>query len=239
VRNFFRNKFFIVLIIVTILIAVVALFLNMPSAKVGIIENSLNIVITPIQKLFSGIGYSCSNFFRYFDNIDIIQEENAVLVDKIAELEQKIRELEAMELENERLRKMLGLKETNPELDIISAEIISKDPSNWYNSFTIDKGTSSGLAVNQVVITTDKYLVGRITDIGTTWARVITITDPEHSVGSILSRSRDLCVISGETEMSRSGYCKMSFISKNTNIIIGDYIETSGMGGIYPKGIFI
>ncbi len=238
-RNFFRNKFFIWLLIITILIGGIAVFLNMSSNQTGIMENSVSIVITPVQKLFSGIGYSVSNFFRYFSNIDMLREENSVLAAENAELEQKIRELEGFEVENERLRKMLGLKETNPELDIVSAEIIAKDPSNWYSTFTIDKGTSSGLALNQVVMTTDKYLVGRICDIGTTWAKVITITDPEHSVGSILSRSRDLCVVNGDTELNLSGYCKMSYISKNTNIIIGDYVETSGLGGIYPKGILI
>lgn len=238
-KNFFKNKFFLVLVIATILIGTVSVLINTVFARSNILENSINVVITPIQKLFSGIGYSCSNFFGYFSDVDIIREENDVLNAENAELEQRVRELEALELENERLRKMLGLKETNPELDIVSAEIIAKEPSNWYNSFTIDKGTASGLSINQVVITTDKYLIGRISDIGTNWAKVITITDPEHSVGSILSRSRDLCIISGDTELNSDGYCKMSYMSKNINIIIGDYVETSGLGGIYPKGILI
>lgn len=238
-RNFFRNKYVLILLVATLLLLTAAGFFNTQKIKAGFAEDLAGVVITPIQKLFSTIGYAGTNFWGYFSDIDLLRDENKSLLSEKAELEQKIRDLQGYESENERLRQMLDLKETNPELDIETAEIIARDISGWYNTFTIDKGTSSGLALHQAVITTDKYLVGQIYDVGTTWAKVITITDPESSVGSIISRSRDLGIVEGDAQLNGNGYCKMTYISKNTNLISGDFIETSGMGGIYPKGILI
>lgn len=238
-RNFFRNKYILALLIATVLLLTVAGFFGIRKTKAGFAEDLTGIIVTPIQKLFSTIGYAGTNFLGYFSDIDMLRNENQSLMSEKAELEQKIRDLQGFESENERLRRMLDLKETNPELDVESAEIIARNPDGWYNTFTIDKGTSNGLALNQAVITTDKYLVGQIYDIGTTWAKIITITDPESSVGSIISRSRDLGIVEGDAQLSGNGYCKMTYISKNTNLVSGDFIETSGMGGVYPKGILI
>ena len=89
------------------------------------------------------------------------------------------------------------------------------------------------------MITKGKVLVGRVSDVGTTWAEVTLITDPEHGAGVRIMRSDELAIIEGDGALAKDGNCKLSFISKNSNILVGDTIETSGLGGIYPKGIMV
>ncbi|MBR2452860.1 MAG: rod shape-determining protein MreC [Clostridia bacterium] len=137
------------------------------------------------------------------------------------------------------MRRLLALKAAYPELELDAAEVVSREPSNWYNTFVIDKGAADGVALNQPVISADKALVGRISEVGTTWSRVITLIDPAHSVGAEIVRSGEYGVAEGDSSDSLGGNLRLSFISKNANIIVGDKIMTSGLGGIYPKGLII
>jgi len=82
-------------------------------------------------------------------------------------------------------------------------------------------------------------LVGYISDAGTNWARVTALTDPASAVGASIVRSRDFGIVEGDVILGRRGQTRLAYIARDTNIIIGDYVETSGMGGIFPHGLLI
>ena len=237
--SFFKNKYIISLFLATIICFLTMSIFDVSRPDISVVENVVGVVIFPVQKLFTTIGNWFGGFGAYFVDVNKYREENGKLKTEIQKLNSGARNLEVLEKENERLRKMLNLKEITHEFDLESAEIIGKNPGNWYNTFTIDKGTSSGIAKKQPVISAENALVGYISDVGTNWAKVVGVIDPASSVGAIIVRSRDIGIIEGDVSLTKEGYAKMGYISKNTNIIIGDYIETSGMGGIYPKGILI
>jgi len=237
--NFFKNKYIISLILATVIILLTMAIFDSNRPNISFVENVTGVVITPVQKLFTTVGNWFGGFGTYFADVNKYKKENAQLRAQVREINDGIRNLDVLRNENERLRRMLDLKETNPELDLESAEIVGKSPGNWYNTFTIDKGLAAGIARKQPVITADNALVGYISDVGNTWAKVVGIIDPSAAVGAIVVRSRDIGIAEGDVTLSKEGYAKFGYISKNTNIIIGDYIETSGMGGIYPKGILI
>ncbi len=238
-KKFFKNKVVLLLIIITISVSVILGVINATRTRSTFMENVAMVTVTPVQNCFTWIGSKVTGFFGYFGSIDKLKEENAKLKNENKKLSQKNRRAEGIEKENKELRALLELDEAYPTLSLMAAEVVSRSASNWYENFTIDKGTADGLKIGQGVITTDNVLIGRISDIGSTWARVTTVTDPGHSVGARVVRSGEMAVIEGDSSISDKGQCRLSFISKNSDIVVGDYLETSGLGGLYPKGIEI
>lgn len=238
-KKFFKNRcvfgFVVIVIVFSIIIGIV--HWSNPGTTFG--ENITNVIVTPVQNFFSWIGNGISDFFGYFGDKDELNEEIARLKQENTELKNEIGKNELAMVENKELRGLLGLKEAYPEQELKYAMIIARDPSNWYNTFTIDKGSADGIAVNQPVIAENKTLVGRIVEVGTTWSKVITIFDPEHAVGAVISRSGESGFVEGDADLSLDGYCKLSYISKNSDVVAGDSVMTAGLGGVFPEGLII
>lgn len=238
-KRFIKNRCVLGLVILVLLLSVIIGVVNAINPDVTFVENVVQVVVTPVQKLFTNVGNGVSDFFGYFSDIDKLKGEIKALKKENSQLKEDLNKSEISSRENEELRKLLSLKKAYPELELEAAQIIARDPSNWYNTFTIDKGVVDGINVNQPVISVDRTLVGRISEVGTTWARVITINDPGHSAGAEIVRSGEYGIVEGESSADEGGNCRLSFVSKNANIIVGDKVVTSGMGGIYPKGLTI
>jgi rod shape-determining protein MreC len=120
-----------------------------------------------------------------------------------------------------------------------SATIISWTASNFSSSFTINKGTSSGVDVDDCVITENGYLVGVVTEAGKSSSTVVSIIDTTMSIGAMLYSNSETGVIEGNFELFKQGKLKLSYINNNANVVIGDSVVTSGRGGIYPSGLVI
>ena len=238
-KSFFRNKSAAALITLVIVLGAVIGFINASGIKISFVENVVNVIVTPIQKLITNTGASINNFFGYFSDIDAIKEENEHLKKQNAELNNKIKAIETAEKENESLRSLLGLKKTLTEFETRAAEVVSRDPGNWFSTITVDKGTADGVIVDQPVITNNKALVGRVYEVGSNWSKIITVTDPECSAGALIERSGEYGVTEGDALLEEEGKFKLSYISKNTNLIVGDTLVTSGLGGIFPQGLYI
>ncbi len=238
-KKVFSNKIFIILLTITVATGVMAGVINATKTKSTFIGNVAMVTITPIQNACTWVGRKVTDFFGYFEDMDKIKAENKKLKSENLMLQTDKQKFEQASRENSELRSMLSLSEAYPELELTAAEVVSRNSSNWYEGFVIDKGSADGLKIGQGVITAENVLVGRISDIGSTWAKVTAVTDSGHSVGARIIRSGDLGVVEGDASLSEKGSCRLSFISKNNDIVVGDYLETSGLGGVYPKGIEI
>lgn len=238
-KNLFRTKATLIIIVVIVVLSVLIGVINASKIKVTFIENSINAIITPVQKLITGGKKNIDNFFGYFSDIDAIRSENEKLKKENAKLEGQLKTAQKAEKENETLRNMLGLKKNMTEMNLVSAQIISRDPANWFSTVTIDKGAADGVLVDQAVISSNKALVGRVFEVGSNWSKVITIMDPECSVGALIERSGEYGVTEGDAKLESEGKCKLSYISKISDVLVGDTLVTAGLGGIFPKGISI
>lgn len=237
-HNFFKSKLFTILVIITVIILALSILSTATRNKIPFISDAVGVITTPVQRFFRVMGHSTSNFFDSFRTLSQYRQENEELAKRISELEEKTREYYSVQSENERLRGLLSFSEEHPEYDTVGAEIVAKDTAVWYSSFTINKGTSSGIEKNDVVIT-EKGLVGYIYEVGTTWSKVISIVDSKSSLGGIIERTGDRAIVEGNVEYIDKGACKMTYLSKNATVTAGDFVETSGLGGIYPKGLLI
>ncbi|MBO7208891.1 MAG: rod shape-determining protein MreC [Clostridia bacterium] len=237
-RDLFKNKFFITLIIVTVLFLVLAFVYNSDSVKAPFLKSVIGTVVKPVQSAFTYTTSGIKNFFGNFESIDKLQKENSELKDTINKLNDRLRKIEGMEAENQRLQSLLELKQSNGQFKYVAANIIYKDYGGWYESFTINKGADDGIKKNDAVVTSDG-LVGCVTEVYNDRATVLSIIDSSSSVGATISRTKDNAIVDGDMNLKDKNQCKLSFSSKKSGIIVGDLVETSGLGDVYPKGILI
>lgn len=236
-KRIFTNKIIIFVLIVVLLLTLAAVSHNERS-RVNIISNIVSIPAIPMQKAVSFIDEKISSFFSYFEDVKATKEENEQLKQRLSELEQDVRDIEKLRKENRELRDALNFKNRYEEYDFVGADIIAKDPGNWFDVFTIDRGSKDGIEVNSPVITA-YGLVGRVSKIDAFTSKVVSIIDMDSTVSARLSKSRDLIVVRGDLELRNKGQCRADYIPPDADVLPGDTIETSGMGGIFPKGIII
>ena len=237
-----KKKFIPFILVVAIVIGGVAaakhIFFKESGGKVNFISDAVGIVVSPIQGAFSWVFDNISHIGVYFSNLDRLEKENLQLKKNVLQLQADLSEKEKYEQENERLRGLLDLKTVNKDFDTVGASVIGRDANFSTGIIKIDKGTIDGISKNDVVID-NGGLVGYISAIGTTWANVTTILAPETSVSCILPRTGEIIMLGAELSGSRKNLCKLSYIAADSTISVGEAVETSGEGGIYPEGLFV
>lgn len=236
-RRLLKSKLFIVALVVAGILALAALSAGEGSG-VRVIGNVISIPIAPLQRIISFTAERIGGIFDYFKDVKLTKAENEELLRRVSELEKENRELERLKKENQELRDALNFLDEMESYEPIGCTIIAKDPGNWFEVFTINRGSKDGIEINAPVITA-YGLVGRISDVDLFTAKVTTIIDMDSTVAARVSRSRDIMIVRGDATLKNRGLCRMDYISPDVDIMPGDLIETSGLGGIYPKGIII
>ncbi len=235
---FEKNKFKIIIAAVAFLLVVIIAVSSVTGAKIPVISDTVNFIISPFQKVAVGIYDGIGDFFAMLRSNKNYARENEQLKERIAALEDKIRQNDDYARENDRLRQMLELTQKDTEFEYIAADVTASDMTNWSKTFTIDKGLVDGVEKNCAVITVNG-LVGHVSEVGRTWARVVSIIDSTSSVGATITRLNVNAVVNGDLALSSDSMCVMDYLIKDINVEIGDYVVTSGNGGIYPRGLYI
>ncbi len=232
-----RSKVFIGLIVIITLLVVFGNSIKEDS-KLYFLKNIVSVPLTPFQKAYTFVGDKIGDVSGYFRDLDTLRSEKEELIKRIEYLENTNYELERYKRENENLRELLSIKDSYTAYRQLGANIIAKDPGNWFNSFTIDIGMADKVNTTFPVIT-NRGLVGKVVNSQLNSSTVQTIIDYDSAVSARLSDTHDLVIVRGDLELKSKGLCKMEFTPVDIDINIGDKLETSGLGGIYPKGILI
>lgn len=233
----YKKKTGIVGIVITIVILVILVFVsNMNLESLSYIENIVSTVVMPVQNGLTYLKNKMTGNHAFFADINKLREENETLKNRNTELEEQLREFEIVKNENDTLKEYLSLSEQFSNYETKPAYIINKDFSNYNNVFVINVGEKDGIKPNMTVIS-EKGLVGYVISTTSNTSKVQTIIDTASTVSATLSSSKDNIICKGTLE--ENGALKATFIPTTAGILQGDKIETSGMGGIYPKGIYI
>jgi len=228
-----------VAVVVICLIVVMGVSAN-KSSRLNWLRNILSVPLSPVQRLFTGIGQKVEDGMSFFKDIEAVRRENEELKALVSELRIRNRELESLESKNEELRQALNLKKQFGDYEFLGANIIAVDPGNWFNVFKVDVGERDGVKVDFPVITSSKGLVGRVMSTDLTSSKIVTIIDESSSVAGWISKAGGgHVIVRGDLELKEQGLCRMDYIPLEVDVEVGDIIETSGLGGIYPKGIVI
>lgn len=232
-----KKKTGIVGVIVTIIILIILVVLsNMDTQNMSSAENVIDYLVMPIQNGLTYLKNKISGNDSFFAEVDSLKAENEELKQRNSELEQSLREYEILKAENETLKEYVNLKDKYTDYTTVPASVINRDISNYSDTIVINVGTDDEIETNMTVIS-DKGLVGHVISVTNNTAKVQTIVDTSSSVSSTISTSRDTIIVSGTLE--DNSLLRAIYIPTNATLVQGDNIETSGLGGIYPKGIHI
>ena len=237
-KEFFSRRWLIVVLAAVLLCLVMAIFSALSGGRISPVSNLINMLATPLQKAASSVGTGVSDFYQKLTEYDERKKENESLREQLAESERARRDSENAARENEQLRGALEMKQRDQSLTFESAEVIARGNDNMTATFTLDKGSLSGIAVDQCVITVDG-MVGYISEVGTNWSIVTTVIDTGMEASAIASRTRDVASAEGNFELMKQGKFKLSYLEKDAQLVRGDTVETSGFGGLFPKGIIL
>ena len=176
-NEFFKSTKFKILALLLALVFAFALRSAQTQTAVPMMSQLAGAILTPIQRATAQISYAMNEFLTETFAGARIAEQNEQLVAENADLRSKLVEYERIKIENEQLKNYLEIKERNPDFGFEPALVIARDSSDRFYSFTIDKGRSDGVAVDDPVIT-ESGLVGIVSEVGITHSKVLTILEP-------------------------------------------------------------
>ena len=186
-----------------------------------LLESAIGVVVTPFQDLTTGISSWVDETITASRNKADLKEENTELKNQIADLLEENRRLAMYEAENAKLSALLKIAQRYPDYESVGANVIAKDPGVWYDGFTIDKGTTSDISANMVLIAPEG-LVGKVLESGLTFSKAQSILDSRSSVPAMSVRTGDLGVVKGNYTLSADGLCIMEYIDGDAEILVGD-----------------
>lgn len=206
------------------------------------LENKAGGILAPAQNFFYSISYTISDTLHSIGSVSYVKQENEELKKQLAFLEENNRILSNVIAKENYLKNEYELSK-NGKHKYIKTEIIAKDPGNWFNNFTINKGSNDGIKYNDMVVLGAEMeedvvvsgLVGRVIEVGDSWSKVISIIDYGSSVSVKIIRTQDNGILSGSMEQNLTGY----MFDNKSDIVIGDKVVTSGMGEAYLKDIYV
>lgn len=222
-----------------VVVAVLLSLMNFVSATSAPLPNLAGIVASPFRSASAAVSETVRRWAGYFIGVDELREENARLKKEIADMEETVRQAQADRDENVRLRKAAELREQRRDLHLESARVLVQDVSNWCSQMTINKGTAQDVAVGDCVVTETGYLLGLVTEAGSNWATVRTILDSDSSIGALVFRNGGSAMAQGDFSLMSQGRLSLTYLGTEPDVVIGDLIVTSGLGGYYPSQLVI
>lgn len=231
-----RKSTVVGIIITSLILIFLVVISNAKIEKISQIGNPFTGFVNNIQNGMVYLKNKIAGNQSFFINVDEVKQENEILKKENSELQQSLRELEIVKAENATLKEYVNLTDKYSEYTTHPADVIQMDISNYSKTIIINVGKKDGIDVNMTVIS-DKGLVGHVISVTDDTAKVQTIIDTSSTVTSTISTTRDSIVVRGEIDSDNE--IRATFIPTEANVLEGDTVETSGIGGIYPKGIHI
>ena len=219
---------------------VLMMVLSSFSDKVGgPFKTVANVTVIPLQQGMNQIGGWMGDMKNNFSTMKQLKSENKKLREQVDALTTENNYLQEERYEFERLQELYKLDQNYAEYEKTAAHVIGKDAGNWFGTFTIDKGSKDGIEVNMNVLA-GSGLVGIVTDVGPTWAKVRSIIDDSSNISAMAISTSDTCIVSGDMALMGTGQIAFSQMENNDNVVaVGDQIVTSYISDKYLQGILI
>lgn len=230
-------RWFPVAVAAVIVCLVLAVFTG-ASGRDSIISRTLGKVLLPAERGITHAAVGVADKYNQMFNYDKLEAENEQLQKQVTELTQQLEKAQSAVTENQDLREMLGITERHTEFTYQAAEVVGRTLDQWSSVLTIDAGSAEGLEKNDSVVTA-RGMVGYISSLSEHSAQVTTVIDSNMSAGAKVNRTGELGVAEGNYQLMGDGKLKVSYLSKSADVVVGDTVQTSGAGGVYPKGLTI
>lgn len=195
-------------------------------------------IVVPLQDGMNGIGKWFTNKADYFNSVKKLTKNNKELESQVNELTEENSLLAQNKYELERLRDLYQLDQDYSSYEKIAANVIGKDSGNWFDIFTINKGSKDGIKKDMNVIS-GGGLVGIVTDVGKDYAKVRAIIDDESSVSVSFANTSDTGIVSGDLKLMDDGVMNVTEVLKDAKVTEGDMVVTSKISDKFVPGILV
>jgi rod shape-determining protein MreC len=217
-----------------LLTAILILIISMAGRKEFTAPHKLGLeVIGPFQTAISKVSNYVGGFWGKYSELLDVREENEQLRQELLQYKTANIEYREAVATNVRLQKLLELKESLPP-PTLTAEIVGKDPSLWFRTFTINRGSSDGVQKGMPVVTVEG-VVGQVLTSSPNYSKVLLATDPNSAIEVITQKTRVQGIVKG---LGRDAF-GLHYVLKSGEVVKGDYVLTSGLGGVFPKGLMV
>jgi len=222
---------------VIVLVAAGIIFLSITSRHTsissGVRRFAIAFVISPFQSVVNDSVRSIKDFWRHYFFLVSAAKENDDLKKALSRAVETNNQCRETELSNARLRKFLNFQKTKAGR-VLAAEVVGRDPSPWFKAIIVDKGKADGIERDFPVVVSDG-IVGQVAEVADHYSKVMLIIDRNSSVDALVQRSRARGIVKGES----AGQCAFEYVLSNDDIMTGDNVVSSGLDGVYPKGLRI
>ena len=235
-KHFFSNRVRIVLIIAILLAIGLTVISSLTNTNVP--ETIVKGLLSPIRSGASRLTSSVEQIYNYMFKYEALAAENETLKERVAQLEDDARRADSLSRENNRLRSALGLTEANPSWKLVDSYVISRSSQDWSSSFTINKGSTSGIAEGMCAITANGEVVGLVGEVGPNYAEVKTLLDSSLEISATISSSGYNGMVQGGYATGEEGLLRMDYLPSSAVIRNNDQVTTSG-STVYPRNLIV
>jgi rod shape-determining protein MreC len=230
---FSRKMVLIVGVIVLIAVNIIVLSVSSKSYTTLGLERIAISFISPFQELVTHTMRFTRDIWRQYFYLVTVTRQNQVLRTQLNQAIGASNQRQETELANTRLRNLLDFQKTISEM-VVAAEVIGKDPSAWFKTVIIDKGKADGLTKGLPVVM-PQGIAGQVIEVSNHYSKVMLIIDRNSAVDALVQRTRARGVIKGES----TDRCRLDFVLRKNDVRVGDTVISSGLDGVYPKGLRI
>ena len=227
-RKYFNSKSKIAMALAVALAVALAIGSSVSGKVPG--GNLVQTMLSPLRSGLHALTQQAERLYSYIFRYEALAAENEELRAQVAQMEDNARTNDALRRENERLKEALGLQQEHEDYKLLSAYIITWDSNNWSSSFTIAKGSGSGIAENMVA--------GLVTEVGSNWATVTTVLDSSLEISAFIASSGYSGMVQGAYTTGEEGMLRMDYLPSDAVIRNGDQVVTSG-STVYPRDLIL
>lgn len=236
VSSFMTSKYILIVLTAVCLIFISTSFFT--DRLVAPLRSAISMVVVPLQKGMNNLGLWTYDKYTTLQEISVVLDENKNLQSQIDELTEENNQLKQDSYELNRLRELYELDQQYAGYSKVGARVIEVTTDNWHSSFKIDKGTDDGLKVDMNVIA-NGGLVGIISETGSNYSIVKTITENNSNVSGMLIDTNETCIVQGDVELMDTGMIRVSHFKSDVVVRNGDKVVTSNISDKYLQGILI
>ena len=235
-RHFFTTRVKIVLV-TTLLLAVI---LTVVGSLTGMGMGDLLVkgVLSPIRSGISQLTNHAEQFYNYMFEYETLQTENQQLKEQLAKIEDEARRADSIARENDRLRALLELLETNEDYKLVDGYIISRSSVDWTSTFTINRGTNVGIQPGMCAITANGELVGLVSEAGSNYAVIKSVLDSSLEISATIASSGYNGMVQGGYSTGLAGLLRMDYLPSSAVIRNHDQVVTTG-STVYPRNLIL
>ncbi|MBQ7966086.1 MAG: rod shape-determining protein MreC [Ruminococcus sp.] len=229
-KDFFKSNSVRIFLATVFILIVLSVFTN--SINQNLLSSTVNSVTYPLSKVTAAAtSDEDMSYSELLSEYEKLKEENAQLRSQLVNYYDTL-------TENTRLWKFYDLKKEHPEYSLVPSVVLRRDANNEFYSFTLDKGTTSDIAVGDPVVS-DNGLIGWVSETDLNTCKVVTILSPQTSVGATDNKSNDMGIVTGSALYCDDNLTTFTKLSASHKVKTGDIITSTGVSGIYPKGLII